>query len=173
MPVTIDGTNGITTPAILNANANGVGNIGTSVTTFNTIFAKATSSQYADVAEFYVADKAYPVGTVLRFGGSAEVTETINSHCTSVAGTVSENPAYIMNSGLTAEFTAPVAFLGRVPCRVVGQIKKGDRMVASEIPGVATALDPNFYQPGCIFAKSLENYNSDEVGTIEVVVGRL
>jgi hypothetical protein len=55
---------------------------------------------------------------------------------------------------------------------VVGTINKGDRLVSSGIAGVATILDTNQYQPGCIIGKSLENYNSDQVGTIEVAVGR-
>jgi hypothetical protein len=56
---------------------------------------------------------------------------------------------------------------------VVGTIAKGDRLVSSTIPGVATALDMTQYQPGCIVGKALEAYNSDSVGTIEVAVGRI
>ena len=78
-----------------------------------------------------------------------------------------------MNSGLDHPHRTPVALMGRVPCRVVGTIRKGDRLAASAIPGVATALDPAQYQPGCIIGKALEDYNSDNPGIIEVVVGRL
>jgi hypothetical protein len=163
----------VTLGSIVNANANGIGNIGSASLYFNTVFAKATSAQYADLAENYVADKDYPVGTVLRFGGSHEVTESDSYHDARIAGTVSENPAYLMNSGLSTEHTVAVALLGRVPCRVVGTISKGDRLVASEIRGVATALDPESYQPGCIIGKALEEYTNDEPGVIEIVVGRL
>lgn len=159
--------------AIVNGASNAVGNIGSATTYFNTVFAKATSAQYADVAEKYVSDHAYPPGTVLEFGGEKEVTVAATSHSTGIAGVVSTNPAYLMNAGATGDAVVEVALLGRVPCNVVGPIVKGDRLVSSQIPGVAQALNSALYQPGCIIGKALENYNSDQVGTIEVVVGRV
>jgi hypothetical protein len=158
--------------SITKTGSNGVGNIGSSTSTFNTIFAKATSAQYADVAENYLADAEYPVGTVLEFGGATEITISTESHSSAVAGTVSDKPAYIMNSELTGEHVTTVALLGRVPCRVVGKISKGNLLVSSHIPGVATALDKSQWQPGCVFGKSLEDYDNDHEGVIEVVVGR-
>jgi hypothetical protein len=172
MSLTFDGTNGITTPALLNGGANGSGNIGSASSYFNTVFAKATSAQYADLAENYLADRAYPAGTVVEFGGATEVTISSQSHSNRVAGVVSTQPAYQMNTGLTGECVAVIALIGRVPCQVVGTIAKGDCVVASDIPGVATALDPTQYRHGCVLGKSLENYQSDQVGTISVVVGR-
>lgn len=172
MAITLDGTNGITTPAILNSGANGVGNIGNATTYFNTVFAKATSAQYADLAENYLADAVYTPGTVLDFGGNKEVTATTQSHSTRVAGIVSTNPSYLMNAGLDGNNVVAVALVGRVPCRVVGNIQKGDRLVASGVAGVATAFNPSEYQPGCIIGKALEDYNSVNDGIIEIAVGR-
>jgi hypothetical protein len=166
-------TGNITGGNIVNGNANGVGNIGSSTTYFNTVFAKATSAQYADLAEMYRADSEYTPGTVLDFGGANEVTTTTQSHSTQVAGIVSTNPSYLMNSTLTGVNAVQVALVGRVPCQVVGTIAKGDRLVASSMPGVATRLDLSQYQPGCIIGKALEAYNSETVGTIEVAVGRI
>jgi hypothetical protein len=165
-------TGNITGGNIVNGNANGVGNIGSSTTYFNTVFAKATSAQYADLAEMYCADSAYTPGTVLAFGGLEEVTITTQSHSTQVAGIVSTNPSYLMNSTLTCVNAVQVALVGRVPCHVVGTIAKGDRLVASSTPGIATRLDMLQYQPGCIIGKALESYDSETVGTIEVAVGR-
>jgi hypothetical protein len=159
--------------SIYNTGANGVGNIGNSTVYWNTVFAKATSAQYADLAEMYCADAPYTPGTVVEFGGSAEVTTTTESHSTRVAGIISTNPSYLMNSTIECDNAVAVALTGRVPCRVVGAISKGDRLVASGLhTGVATRLDMSQYQPGCIVGKSLEDYNSTEVGTIEVAVGR-
>jgi hypothetical protein len=158
---------------ILNNQANGVGNIGNSTGYFNTVFANATSAQYADVAEKYVADDNYVPGTVLEIGGSAEVTATTAIASTCIAGVVSTNPAFIMNSGETAKNTVELALLGRIPCRVVGKINRGDLLCSSSITGVATGLPAELYQPGCVIGKALENYNSDQVGTIEILVGRL
>jgi hypothetical protein len=157
---------------IVNGNANGIGNIGSSTTYFNTVFAKATSAQYADLAEMYCADAEYTPGTVLDFGGTEEITITTQSHSTQVAGIVSTTPSYLMNSTLTCVNAVQVALVGRVPCSVVGTIAKGDRLVASSTPGIATRLDMSQYQPGCIIGKALESYDSETVGTIEVAVGR-
>ena len=167
------GTGTITVNNIVNSGSNATGNIGSSSTYFNTVFAKATSAQYADVAEKYVADKIYPPGTVVEFGGQAEVTITTVSSSPAVAGIISTNPAFIMNAGENNINAVAVALLGRVPCRVVGDIKKGDRLVSSDIPGVAKKLNPAEYQPGCILGKALENYSSSEPGVIEVIGGRL
>ena len=46
-------------------------------------------------------------------------------------------------------------------------------MTSSHIPGVATKLDPKDWVPGCVIGKALEPYDSEEKGSIEVLVGRL
>jgi hypothetical protein len=171
--LTPNGTGNINTGANIMPTANATANIGSAALSYNTIFAKATSAQYADLAEMYCADSEYTPGTVLDFGGANEVTTTTQSHSTQVAGIVSTNPSYLMNSTLTGINAVEVALVGRVPCHVVGTIAKGDRLVSSSIPGVATRLDMSYYQPGCIIGKALEAYDSETVGTIEVAVGRI
>ena len=172
MTVTIDGTLGVTTPAILNANGNGVGNIGNSSTFFNTVFAKATSAQYADLGEKYVADLAYAVGTVVEIGGEREITATRSFASPRVVGVVSSNPAFIMNSGETSPTAVVVALMGRVPTRVVGTIRRGDLLCSSDIPGVATALPAGNYVPGAVIGKALEDFDQQQEGVIEVLAGR-
>lgn len=159
------------TTAIINAGTNGVGNIGASGAGFNTVFAKSTSAQYADLAELYAADAEYRPGTVVSFGGSAEITISTVSHDSAVAGVISTNPAHVMNSALAGGL--PVALQGRVPCQVKGPISKGDLVVASDIAGVAGKLDKSQYTPGCVIGKSLGVITTDTVETIEVVVGRV
>lgn len=156
--------------AIRNAGTNGVGNIGATGATFNTVFAKATTAQYADLAEIYTSDQQYPGGTVVVFGGEAEVTQSHSPHDTRIAGVVSTQPAYLMNHDAVG---VPVALQGRVPCRVLGPVSKGDRVVSSHIAGVAQALDPLHYQPGCIIGKALQAIDSADISVIEVVVGRV
>jgi len=157
---------------IVNGQANGVGNIGSSTGYFNTVFAKATSAQYADLAEMYVSDANYPAGTVVEFGGTHEITISSISHSTAVAGIVSTNPSYLMNSTQTGEHVLPIALTGRVPCQVQGPVRKGDVLVASATPGVAQRIGMN-WQPGCVLGKSMEVIDSAEIRTIEVAVGRL
>lgn len=130
------------------------------------------NSSNADLAEMYVADVNYVPGTVVEFGGEYEITAVTQSHTSRVAGIVSTAPSYLMNSAQTGGNVLPVALVGRVPCLVVGYITKGDCLVASSTKGTAQRLDPDQYQPACIVGKALENYTSEEIGTIEVAVGR-
>ena len=162
----------VTSAGIENGLGNSTGNIGNATVYFNTLFATATKALYADLAEMYVADESLAPGTVVEFGGSEEVRASQTSHSTAVAGIVSTDPSYLMNSAQVGNHVVPVALTGRVPCQVVGTFKKGDRLVASDITGVATGLDMSKYEPGCIIGKALEAYDSPEVGTIEVAVGR-
>jgi hypothetical protein len=154
--------------AIVNAGTNGTGNIGASDQTFDTIFAKATTAQYADLAECYLADAAYAPGTVLEFGGEFEVT-VAQDETQRIAGVVSTNPAYIMNHGLTGENVVQVALMGRVPVRVRGIVHKGDFMVSGGSGYARPTAYPKF---GTVIGKALEDFNGVE-GVIEVVVGRL
>jgi mucin-19 len=158
----------LTVSNIINSNANGVGNIGSSTAYFNTVFAKATSAQYADLAEKYTADAAYTPGTVLVFGGTAEVTVNAVEGDRKVAGVVSTNPSYIMNAGLEGNHVATVALTGRVPTLVVGPVRKGDLMVAAGLGRARAEADPKV---GSVIGKALEDFAGAE-GTIEVVVGR-
>jgi hypothetical protein len=134
---------------------------------------KFQATYSADLAEYYTADKKYPAGTVLVFGGEEETTVSDKKNDTRVAGVVSENPAYTMNAHLeNQDNSVCVALQGRVPCRVVGKIQKGDLIVTSGIPGVATASSGDA-RVGSVIGKALANYDSDHIGTIEVVVGRV
>jgi len=169
--LTVNSGNALT--AIVNGGGNLVGNIGSTTGYFNTIFAKATSAQYADLAEMYTSDLQYLPGTVVVFGGEQEVTSSTVGHDSRVAGVVSTNPAHIMNSGITGDCSIAVALTGRVPCQVVGTVTKGDQMVTSNIAGVAERLDISQYQPGVVIGKSLEDHSGSGVGIIEIVVGRV
>ena len=143
--------------------------IGSSSKGYNTVHAKATSAQYADLAEIYEADSEYEVGTVVIFGGEKEITVSSMGADPRVAGVISGDPAYLMNSKATGQ---AVALQGKVPCKVVGQISKGDMLVThSQHPGVARkGTNPSM---GTVIGKALEEYNSTEIGTINIVAGRL
>jgi hypothetical protein len=159
---------------LLNAGANGVGNIGNSTTRFNTVFATtfsgvSTTANYADLAENYQADGVYEPGTVVVFGGENEITVSDIDHDTRIAGVVSTNPAYLMNSS-QANGT-PVALAGRVPCLVQGPVNKGDRLV-NVASGIAGKFNPGKAELGCVVGKSLQDLPHDRVELIEIAVGR-
>jgi len=123
----------------------------------------------ADLAEYYTGDQTYESGTVLVFGGEEEVTTSVMVNDTRVAGVVSTNAAYIMNGDCPGDKVL-IALAGRVPCKVVGRVKKGDLLTTSATPGCAIkALDPKL---GAIIGKALEDKDYGEVGLIEVAVGR-
>lgn len=124
----------------------------------------------ADLAENYEGDKVYEVGTVLVFGGDKEVTTTNVKGDTRVAGVVSNTAAYTMYEACPGHKNL-VALQGRVPCRVVGKINKGDILITSGIPGVAMAATGDV-KVGTVVGKALVTYDSDHIGTIEIAVGR-
>jgi hypothetical protein len=125
---------------------------------------------YADIAEYYEGDQEYEPGTVLVFGGDKEVTTTDAMNDTRSAGVVTTNPAYTMNEGQTG-IRVCIALAGRVPCKVVGRVKKGDMLTTSSTPGYAVkATDPKL---GSIIGKALEDKDNGEAGIIQVAVGRV
>jgi hypothetical protein len=124
---------------------------------------------YADLAEKYVADAHYEVGTVLLFGGDHEVTMSNEFDSHKVAGVVSHNAAYIMNAGCQGEHVVDVALTGRVPVKVHGPIAKGDLMVTG--PN-GHAVANNMARAGTILGKALHNFAGGD-GIIEIVVGRV
>ena len=121
----------------------------------------ATSAKYADLAEYYLADAVYGIGTVVAVGGTAEVTAATDLNGHSVIGVVSENPAFIMNSELV-NGTA-IALKGRVKVKVCDEVKKGDRLAASNVPGYAWVDNT---KSGWSFAIALE----DGIDLVEAVI---
>jgi hypothetical protein len=160
-------TGTVTLGNIVNANGNGVGNIGGSTTYFNTVFAQATSAQYADLAENYESDEYYEPGTVLMFGGNMEIT-LAQEDTTAIAGVVSTKPAHLMNASCPG-ISLPIALQGRVPCKVTGSIRKGDLMIAAANGYAKSTKTPVI---GQVIGKALENFEGMQ-GIIEIAVGRL
>ncbi len=123
----------------------------------------ATAVQGADLAEKYLADKEYEVGTVLIIGGEQEVTASVWVGQRAV-GVVSDKPGLIMNEDL--EGGTQVALKGRVPVKVIGQVRKGERLVAAP-DGCAMAVEGT--NPDT-FAVALESNLNTEVKIVEALV---
>lgn len=154
------------TNSIINTGANLTGNIGSSTLYFNTAFVKATSAQYADLAENYLADADYEPGTVLSFGGNNEVTVSNQANDRRVAGVVTTNPSYTMNAGLTGDHVVGIALIGRVPTRVVGTVRKGDFMVSAGNGHAQACAEPKL---GTVIGKAIEDFDG-ESGVIEILI---
>jgi hypothetical protein len=127
----------------------------------NTFDGTATAAQYADLAEKYLADAEYEAGTVVVVGGNAEV--TASSYGELAIGVVSANPAFMMNKDL--EGGTYIALKGRVPVKVSGSVKKGDRLVAGN-NGVAQEAADRLD----VFAVALESSDDSGIKLIEAVV---
>jgi hypothetical protein len=162
--------NVVSVRSIAKTGTNAVGNIGSSSNYFNQVFATATTALYADVAERFEADELLEPGTVVELGGIKEITRSKTDLSENVFGVISTRPAYTMNGGAGEDDTHPkVAMTGRVPVKVIGYIKKGDRLVSageglarSALPGEATAFNT--------IGRALVDKQTPEAGTIEAIV---
>ena len=168
--VAVFSTTGVTVGNIFNANANGVGNIGSASVYFNQVFAQATTALYADVAERFWADEILEPGTVVELGGPAEITRSLKELSDNVFGVISTRAAYLMNGGAGENDThPPVAMTGRVPVKVVGVVRKGDRLVSAGA-GIARAAQPGEVTAFNVIGRSLVDKLTPESGTIEAIV---
>ena len=141
---------------------------GTGSNYWNNIYAvnflgTSTTAKYADLAEKYLPDADYEIGTVMMVGGSAEVTKH-NGDRVRAIGVTSEYPAYKMNSDLDGGVY--VALKGRVPVRVVGPVKKGQSLFGSA-HGLAMATDDT---TPTSFAIALESFDGSGIGVVEAVI---
>jgi hypothetical protein len=135
------------------------------------ITATATSARYADLAENYVADANYDPGTVLIIGGEHEVSTTEDPGSYKAVGVVSTNPAHLMNSHCEGEHVVAVALRGRIPCKVTGNVNKGDVLITSNLPGHAmVAANPQTLSPLQIIGRALETKTDAQPGVIEILV---
>ena len=119
------------------------------------------------MAEKYESNEELEAGTVVCFGGEKEICacETEADH--RVAGVISTDPAYMMNAGSEGQY---VALTGRVPCKVVGPVVKGDLLVSAGVKGHAKA--DNDAKPGRIIGKAVGSLDAGE-GIIEVLVNMM
>ena len=160
-------------PLIPNANVAVSSTLGNSTTYWSSVYANnyygtnffgtSTTAKYADLAEKYLPDADYEIGTVMMVGGSAEVTQHSGAKVRAI-GVISAYPAYKMNSDLDGGVY--VALKGRVPVRVVGPIKKGQSLFGTA-HGLAMATDDT---TPTTFAIALENFDGSGIGVVEAVI---
>lgn len=135
-----------------------------------TISGLQIDANYADLAERFESDVALLPGTVVELGGTAEITQVNSDLSDNVFGVISTRAAYLMNSKAGTDAThPPVAMTGRVPVRVVGQVRKGDRLVSagngmarSALPGEITAFN--------VIGRALKDKLDSNDGTVEAIV---
>ena len=159
------GSNGSSTMTYDSGNDRMVFNKDVQATVFH---GQSTSARYADLAEKYIADKEYDPGTVVKLGGTAEITETVSQGDKDVFGVISTQPAFLMNAegeGL------PVAMTGKVPVKVDGPIAKGERLIASNRAGFAQGMGARAYDAREVIGRALQAHDGATPGIIMAIVG--
>jgi len=165
----------VSIPSITKIGTDGVGDIGQSNNKFGNVWAttfRGTSitAQYADLAERFASDQSYAPGTVVALGGSKEITAVAEDLSEDVFGVISNRAAFLMNGEAGDDVTHPaVAVSGRVPVRVVGRVKKGDRLVAAG-NGLARSARRDEMTAFNVVGRSLENKEKDGEGVVEAIV---
>jgi len=144
--------------------------LGSSSKKWANVYGHSIEATFADLAERYATDAPYEPGTVVVFGGEAEITTTNQALDVAIAGVISTNPAVKLNADAGNSHTHPyVALRGRVPCKVIGPVNKGDLMVTSDIPGFAKSAGKVDYGIS-VFAKSITTDLSGGEKTVEIVI---
>ena len=162
-------TGGTMSGSIL-VNADNQYDLGSSTNQWRTIYGHEVEATFADLAERYATDAPYAVGTVVVFGGEAEITLTPEEMDVSVAGIISGAPALKMNAAAGNNETHPyVALRGRVPCQVIGPVRKGDLIVTSSTPGFGKSVGKRDLGHA-VFAKAIETNLDEGRKLVEVVV---
>lgn len=159
---------GLTVSGDIKPTSNVSVNLGDSTHWFNNIWGTAVHANYADLAENYTSDAVYEPGTVVIFGGDEEITTTNIFADVRVAGAISTEPAYLMNSMMEGQ---ALALRGRVPLKVIGPVRKGDLLVtAGQNPGYATSIGHSTEYPLAVFAKAIETNTEEGKKVITAVI---
>lgn len=152
-----------------------VSNIGSPTLRFAKIYADsiigtAVQAVYADLAERFESDQTYIPGTVVEIGGHKEITAVVNDLSESVFGVISHKAAFLMNGFAGTDAThPPVAVNGRVPVRVIGTAKKGDRLVSAG-NGLARAAMRDELTAFNVIGRALEDKHTNDEGLLEAIV---
>jgi hypothetical protein len=130
----------------------------------------AMYANWGDLAEKYSSDESEAIvkGTLVKFGGSSEITK-VKPNDRNFFGVVSSKPGVVLNK--SNKDGIEVALIGKVPVRVIGKVKKFDKLTTSYITGVAkkkTLLDILLLKPTVGIA--LESSDNDNEKMIESFV---
>jgi len=143
----------------------------TVTTTFDATGAALTgtwAATYSDLAECYESDFLYDPGTVVKLGGDNEITMTDIDTDWDAFGIISADPAYVLNSGKDGLYL-PVTLVGRVPCMVIGPVKRFQRLVAIK-GGYARAVGAKIAYNLPVIGRAMESNDSNDVKLVEVAV---
>ncbi len=131
---------------------------------------RTMEAEFADMAEIYRSDIELTPGNLVILGGNSEITKTSRAFDDQIFGVISTAPGFLLNAKeKMKEFAYPVALKGRVPCLIDGPVRKGQRIVSSDIAGVGMATDQ--FDAATIIGRAIGEKNDSGVGLVEVAVG--
>lgn len=125
---------------------------------------------YNDYAEYFEKGETnLEPGDVVALGEDGKYIKSQVYCDNKVVGVYSDSFGHILG-GTGAEDDEenfiPIGLAGRVSVKVVGDIKKGDLLVASAIPGIATSGK----EQGCIIGKALEDHEGFSIDKIKMLI---
>lgn len=144
-------------------------------------FNGGTQTGGADIAEAFDVTgnrNDYEPGDVLVISVSKDrtVEKSGQAYSTLVAGVYATKPGVLMSEehiDTDLSDKVPMGVVGVIPVKVCscdGEIKRGDILVTSSLPGIAMKGDIDKVKPGQIIGKALENFSSAGIGKIKVLV---
>jgi hypothetical protein len=144
-------------------------------------FNGGTQNSGADLAEVFDVTgniQEYEMGDVLVISTDKDrtVERSTVAYSTLVAGVYATKPGVLLteeNIDTDISGKVPMGVVGVIPTKVClegGDIKRGDLLVTSSIPGVAMKADLEKVKPGQVIGKALENFDATSVGKIKVLV---
>jgi hypothetical protein len=126
----------------------------------------------ADLAEVYFAkDSSIEEGDVVALDGSgvSQVSKSSKNYQKNVLGIISTKPGLVMGEVDGEGKAVVVGLSGRVPVKVTtknGNVKAGDFLTASDIPGVAMRATG----AGQVIGQALTDYNNSDVNVVGKVM---
>jgi hypothetical protein len=144
-------------------------------------FNGGTQNSGADLAEAFDVTgnrNEYEAGDVLVISTDKDraVEKSSGPYSTLVAGVYATKPGVLLteeNIETDLADKVPMGVVGVIPTKVCtegGEIKRGDLLVTSSIPGVAMKADIDKVKPGQVIGKALENYSGGLIGKIKLLV---
>lgn len=113
---------------------------------------------WSDLGERYLPDEQYEPGTLVKFGGPAEIT-IADTEVNAIVSTKAFDLNACLKDGIV------IALCGRVPTKVKGKVQKFDKMMLSDTPGVACVWDGS--RP--VIGQALEENLNEGIKLVECV----
>lgn len=127
---------------------------------------------YNDYAEYFKkGNTIVEPGDVVVCGENGEYVKSSSAYSNLVVGVFSDTYGHLLGGeGKPSDEQnyIPIGLSGRVNVKVIGDIKKGDLLVSSDIPGVAQSS--NKHIPGTIIGKALENHSGNNIDRISMLI---